>query len=166
MLLAVTHRLLAIGIGGLALPLGSAANLHTPVISSVTPSTVAVGQPLTVAGRGFAPGHGKAIVVFVRGGQRAVFVKADQASSTRIRVVVPPCRLLPFMAYRAGKPQPTRFRIGVLANVLSPVASRYVTVTPGVPTPEPASKPGVTVCRLNLSPTDSPTSALRASGGF
>ena len=92
---------------------------------------MAVGETLTIRGKNFLRGRFKNTVVFKRDGARAVFVKADVGTKKMIALKVP-ASLQEFFALSAGNPQPTRFRIRVLAgrfgkkftkNKLSPVVS-------------------------------------------
>src|SRR5690242_9888860 len=59
---------------------------HLPVVTSVAPLKLAVGQRLTVRGRNFVRGKGKDTVVFKRDGGKAVFVKADLSTATMLKV--------------------------------------------------------------------------------
>ena len=102
-----------------------------PVVQKVSPLDVAVGETLTIRGKNFLRGRFKNTVVFKRDGARAVFVKADVGTKKMIALKVP-ASLQEFFALSAGNPQPTRFRIRVLAgrfgkkftkNKLSPVVS-------------------------------------------
>jgi hypothetical protein len=57
-----------------------------PVITSVQPKDVAVGETLTIRGRNFIRGRGRNTVVFKRDGARAVFVKADLSTTRMMRL--------------------------------------------------------------------------------
>lgn len=59
-----------------------------PVITAVSPRYVQVGDYLTVKGRNFRPGVMRSTVAFYRSGRRVVFIKAIQASKTRIKVPI------------------------------------------------------------------------------
>jgi hypothetical protein len=119
-----------------------AAHAAPPKILSVSPLKVKVGQVLTLRGTGFIPGKLKNTVVFQRDRARAVFVKADSASSTRIRVRIP-AKLAAFLTNKGGVLSATRFRLRVLARSfglaytarrLSPLVAPSTTSTPsGVP---------------------------------
>lgn len=87
-----------------------------PLVKSVTPKTLGIGDTMTLSGKGFRKGKNRNTVVFKRDGSRAVFVKVPKTSSTTRITVVIPAKLLPFMVQRGGKPQRTRFRIRVLAS--------------------------------------------------
>jgi hypothetical protein len=86
-----------------------------PVITSVQPKDVAVGETLTIRGRNFIRGRSRNTVVFKRDGARAVFVKADVGTRKMLRLQVPDS-LQEFFQLNAGNPVPTRFRLRVLAR--------------------------------------------------
>src|SRR5512133_2682434 len=86
-----------------------------PVITSVSPKKLGVGDVMTITGKNFRKGKNKNTVVFKRDGGRAVFVKAPDATTTKIGVTVP-AKLLPFMLKKKGKRTFTRFRVRVLAK--------------------------------------------------
>src|SRR5215218_6046486 len=86
-----------------------------PVITSVQPKDVAVGETLTIRGRNFIRGRSRNTVVFKRDGARAVFVKADVGTRKMLRLQVPDS-LQEFFQLNAGTPVPTRFRLRVLAR--------------------------------------------------
>jgi IPT/TIG domain-containing protein len=81
-----------------------------PVITSVSPQKLGVGDVMTITGKNFRKGKNKNTVVFKRDGGRAVFVKAPDATPTKIGVTVP-AKLLPFMVKKKGKRTFTRFRV-------------------------------------------------------
>jgi hypothetical protein len=94
-----------------------AAPAKAPVVTSISPKKLAVGDTLTIRGRNFVPGRFKNIVVFQRARSRAVFVAADHATRTRIKLRITN-KLQPFLAQRAGQPVHTRFALRVLARRL------------------------------------------------
>jgi hypothetical protein len=101
---------------GLALAGGSSADTgEYPAISKVAARQVAVGQTLVLEGSGFRKGRNRNIVVFRRGRGPAVFARASRATTTKLTVVVP-ANLVPFFHRDEGVPQPTRFRLRVLAE--------------------------------------------------
>lgn len=126
--------LLASAVAGALAPDADAAKRKkkkAPVITSVFPKDVAVGELLTIKGRNFISGRNRNTVVFKRDGARAVFVKADVGTRKMLRLKVPDT-LQEFFALNAGEPVPTKFRLRVLArkfgkkftsNRLSPVVS-------------------------------------------
>ena len=97
-----------------ALPATAGAATTYPSVSKVSPLKVGIGDVLTLSGKGFRKGKNKNIVVFKRDGGRAVFLKADSATSTKITMIVP-AKLLPFLKQKEGQAQFTRFRLRVLA---------------------------------------------------
>ena len=75
-----------------AAPLAFAASASAstaPVVKSVTPMKLKVGEKLTVKGSGFIPGKGKTRVFFVRRGGGTAFARAASATRTKLVVVVP-----------------------------------------------------------------------------
>ena len=134
-----TARTLALALLAFAVALPAAANAATartssvPTVSNVAPLKVAIGDQLTITGSNFRAGKGKNTVVFKRDGQRAVFVTAEQATATQIRLTVP-AKLSQYLSRKnGGTARPTRFRLRVLsarfgraytATKLSPVDQR------------------------------------------
>lgn len=101
----------------LAVPAGTAAAKARPtypVITKVTPMKVGVGDLLTIKGKGFRSGKDKNTVVFKRAGQRAVFVKAETATSTVLSLHVP-LKLQAYMQVVNNQPSPSVFKIRVIA---------------------------------------------------
>ena len=86
-----------------------------PTVSSVAPLNLGIGDTLTIRGRNFRAGENKNTVVFKRDGQRAVFVRAEEATTTRIRLKVPD-KLAQYLSRRSdGTARPTRFRLRILS---------------------------------------------------
>jgi hypothetical protein len=113
---AASVALLASAVAGAAAsPAHAAAKKRAPVISSVAPKDVAVGEQLTIRGKHFVPGRSRNTVVFKRDGARAVFAKAEVGTKKMLRIKVP-ASLQEFFALDAGNPVPTRFRLRVLAR--------------------------------------------------
>jgi hypothetical protein len=137
--------LFALALTALLSPAGASAakkRSSVPTVSSVAPMKLAIGDTLTIRGRNFRAGRYKNTVVFKRDGQRALFVKAREATTTRLRLVVP-AKLSAYLSRnsRSGAARPTRFRLRVLARrfgrtftatKLSPVIAP---VTPGSASP-------------------------------
>lgn len=98
------------------------ARSRSPVITSVSPMRLGVGDTLTIKGKYFIPGRNRNFVVFQRVRARAVFVRADRATSTKITLVVP-AKLIPFLARRGGSSVYTRFSLRVLARRLGPAVT-------------------------------------------
>ena len=107
-----------------AAPKASTAATKAPVITKVTPKSSSIGKTIRVHGRYFRTGKGRNSVVFKRDGAKAVFVKADLAT-TKVLTVKLPATLEKFLLVRGGAPQPTRFRIRVLSSKLG---KRFTTV--------------------------------------
>jgi IPT/TIG domain len=117
----MTRRARALMIAVLAcwLALAAAAQAATraapPVITSVSPLNLSVGDTLTIKGRNFVAGKRRNVVLFQRVRARAVFALADYATTTRLTMQVP-AKLLPFLTQRGGVPSATRFRLRVLSR--------------------------------------------------
>jgi hypothetical protein len=129
-----------------ALPGAAVAALPAPpVVSSISPKKLGVGDVLTIRGRHFVPGKFRNVVVFQRARSRAVFIAADEATRTRIKLRVTG-KLQPFLAQRGGQPVHTRFKLRVLARRLgrsftptrlSPlIGPPTAKVAPPAPTPD------------------------------
>ncbi len=73
-----------------------------PVVTSVSPLKLGVGDVMTITGKNFRNGKNKNTVVFKRDGGRAVFVKAPDATTTKIGITVP-AKLLPFLKQGEGQ---------------------------------------------------------------
>ena len=86
-----------------------------PVMTKVSPMKLGIGDVMTVTGKNFRKGKNKNTVVFKRDGGRAVFVKAPDASTTKIGVTIP-AKLLPFLLKKKGKRVSTLFRVRVLSK--------------------------------------------------
>ena len=102
----------------LALPAGSAVAKSAPkypVVTKVTPMKVGVGDLITISGRGFRSGKNTNTVVFKRSGQRAVFVKAESATATKLTLHVP-LKLQAYMPVQNSQPAPGVFSIRVISR--------------------------------------------------
>jgi hypothetical protein len=100
---------------------GQAAS--APQISRVSPLKLGVGDVLTISGKNFVPGKNRNYVIFQRARARAVFVKADKATRTKLTLIVP-AKLLPFLARNGGASVFTRFNLRVLGRRLSALSTR------------------------------------------
>jgi hypothetical protein len=89
-----------------------------PTVSKVSPLKVGIGDKLVIKGKGYKSGKGKGFVVFRRDGGKALFVKADKATTTQITVTVP-AKLLTYFLQSKGAPKATRFRLRVMATRLA-----------------------------------------------
>jgi hypothetical protein len=92
-------------------PASAAAASKAPVVKSITPLKVSVGQKLTLKGNNFLPGKGNTRVFFVRvGGEGVASAAADKATKKKVVVTVP----LVLNATLAGKSG--RFKVRVLTE--------------------------------------------------
>ncbi|MDX6696924.1 MAG: hypothetical protein QOE65_321 [Solirubrobacteraceae bacterium] len=96
---------------------GLAARAKAPVVTSIAPKKLGVGEILTIKGRNFVPGKFKNVVVFQRARSRAVFMSADTATAKKIKITIT-AKLQPFLSQRGGQVEFTRFKIRVLARRL------------------------------------------------
>jgi hypothetical protein len=116
-----------------------AKRASAPVVTSVKPLKLKLGEKLTIHGRNFIIGRHKNTIVFEGAGSRVVWVKADTASKNTLTVKLPN-KLAVLLADKTGKQQPTRLLIRVIARKsaksftkrsLSPVVSPDATITTG-----------------------------------
>src|SRR6478736_3915248 len=147
----------------------AAANAATPPkVTSVAPLKLKIGERLTIRGKGFLAGKNRNTVLFKATGARAVFVKAESATST-VLVVKVPTKLAPFLRAATG----TRFQLRVLARKLSPAYTpakdspliAAATVTPA--TTSPAAAAAVTPVAspvANAAPSCATTAAAQPNG--
>jgi hypothetical protein len=121
-----------------------------PVVTSIKPMKLKIGEKLTIHGKNFITGRHKDTIVFMGAGKRVVWVKADTASKNTLTVKLP-TKLAVLLADKTGKQQPTRLLIRVIGRksgraftkrAKSPVVSPNA-VLPG--TPQAEACPGVSV---------------------
>jgi len=86
-----------------------------PTVSSVAPLNAGVGDLLTIKGKDFVLGKKKNTVFFKAGSRPAVSVKADTATRTTLKVVIPKT-VEQYLTVTGGVVQPTRVRLKVLAK--------------------------------------------------
>src|SRR4051794_31433526 len=67
----------------------SAATTPDPVIKSISPMKLNVGEKLTIRGKYFLSGKGKTRIFFVRGRGGAAYAKSDSGSTTKLVVTLP-----------------------------------------------------------------------------
>jgi Bacterial TSP3 repeat len=122
----------------------TATRASAPVVKSVRPLQLKIGQRLTIRGSGFLPGRHKDTVVFLGSGKRVVWVKADNATRKSITLLLP-TKLAVLLADQSGKQQPTRLQVRVIARKSgraftklsrSPIVSPN-SILPGTPQAEP-----------------------------
>ena len=126
-----------------------------PSIQSLAPKKLGVGDTLTIRGKNFVPGKKRNTVVFKRDGKRAIFVKADTATSTRIKVKIPKKLAAHFSAPK-GQARSTRFRVRVLARRFG----KRFTSLKASPSIGPANvdAPDAIVAPVNIPPAAPPPS--------
>src|SRR4051794_40616420 len=130
----------------LGLPAGTAVAKKAtkyPVVTKVTPMKVGVGDLLTIKGRGFRAGKNKNTIVFKRSGQRAVFVKGESATTTRITLHVP-LKLQAYMELANNQPIPSVFAIRVISKRSGRKCPRKSLPPTGGPAGTGIASPGTT----------------------
>jgi IPT/TIG domain len=115
-LLAALTALLVPAIAGTA-PADAAKRKkkRSPVVTSISPKNVFVGEKLTIRGRHFRRGVNKNTVAFKRKGAKVMFVKADKGTSKMLSVTLPK-RLEKILVVENGTPVPTRLQVRVLSS--------------------------------------------------
>lgn len=91
-----------------------------PTIERVKPLRLRIGQSLTIVGRHFIPGRRRNTVVFLRDGAPAVFLKAQTATRTRLKVRLTSKLGRYLIGKNNGEKGATRFRLRVLAKRFGP----------------------------------------------
>jgi hypothetical protein len=121
----------------------SAKSTPVPVIKSISPLTLNVGEKLTIKGKNFIPGKGKTRVFFVRKSGGTAFARAESATKTKL-VVTLPAQLDKVLG---GKP--ARLQVRVLTKKFGKLSaaksSPVVSPTPSgvVVTPDPGTGPAI-----------------------
>ena len=80
---------------------GSAGLPKAPVVTSISPKKLNVGDTLTIRGRHFLPGNFRNTVAFQKPRAQAVFLKADKATKTTIKIKLT-SKLMPFLSQKGG----------------------------------------------------------------
>ncbi len=117
-MMAAAGAIIATAAAGAMAPDAFAAKRKAPVIKSVSPKNVSIGETLTIRGKHFVRGRYKNTVVFKRDNSKAVFVKAEVGTRKLLRVTVSD-RLTDQLLVMDGTPIATPFRLRVLAKKLS-----------------------------------------------
>jgi hypothetical protein len=94
-----------------------------PKVTRVTPMRLEVGETLTIRGRNFKPRKQRNTVIFRGPGGRTAFAKPRRASR-RTLVVKVPDSVARLLVVNAGKQQPTRLKLRVLAGRFSAFTPR------------------------------------------
>ena len=95
--------------------LGATKAPARPTVSSVAPMKAGVGDQLTIKGRNFLYGKNRNTVFFKAGTKPAVAVKAERATRTTIKVVIPKT-VEKYITVKGGAAQATKFRLRILAR--------------------------------------------------
>jgi hypothetical protein len=132
-------------VSALLVPVASASAKSTPVpvIKSISPLTLNVGEKLTVKGKNFLPGKGKTRVFFVRKGGGTAFARADSATKTKL-VVTLPAQLDKVLGGKSARVQ-VRVLTKKFGKLSASKKSPVVSPTPSgvVVTPDPGTGPAV-----------------------
>jgi hypothetical protein len=123
----------------------ASASTHTPVITSVSPSQVAVGQTLVIHGKYFKKGVKNNRVFFIRASdKKTVRARPDTASSSRRMTVTVPDDVGTFLDKLNNVPVGTRFQIQVLSGKFSKALakSKSPVIFPKGSTPTAPGTPG------------------------
>lgn len=118
--------------GGIVTSAASAAAL--PVITSVSPRSVQIGEKLTINGRNFRPGPLKTSVAFYRDGKQTVIIKAEKATSKRLTVTV---SIKVLALFKDDQTTPRLIRLAVLTSRLGKKTNSLnsVTINPAIKAP-------------------------------
>jgi hypothetical protein len=114
-----------------------------PVIKSISPMQLKVGEKLTVKGKGFIPGKNKTRVFFVRRSGGTAFARAEKATRTKL-VVTLPAQLDKVLNGKSARVQIRilgkkfgKLSVAKKSPIVSPAAA---TVDPGTgPAPDPGT---------------------------
>lgn len=118
----------------------SAKSTPVPVIKSISPLTLKVGEKLTIKGKNFTPGANKTRVFFVRKSGGTAFARAEKATKTKL-VVTLPAQLDKVLGGKAARVQVRVLtkKFGKLsARKKSPIVTPTVAGDGTVPDPGPA----------------------------
>lgn len=86
-----------------------------PSVSNIEPLNLGIGDTMTITGKNFVRGTRKNTVVFKRDGKRALFVKADTATKTKLTFRIPES-LRKALGKKNGVAVPSKFRVRVLSR--------------------------------------------------
>lgn len=86
-----------------------------PVVKSVSPLQLKIGQKLTIHGSGFIKGKNRNTVVFMGSGKRVVWVKAGNATTRTITLTLP-AKLSALLADKTGSLKARKLQIRVIAR--------------------------------------------------
>ena len=138
--LAALTALLVPATAGAATAHAAKKRTPAPVITKISPRTLAIGETLTIRGHHFKRGRFKNTVAFKRTGGAAVFVKAEKSTTKMLKVKLP-ARLQKALRVRDGQTVGTRLRLRILAARFGKAFSTGKRA-PMVLPPAPAGTPG------------------------
>jgi hypothetical protein len=131
--------LCAAGSAAALVPAAAPAATPAPTITFFSPRQAEIGTVVTVRGRHYIPGVRRtSLVLLPPSGGPAIFVKADSATRTRLKVRVP-ARLLSHLTSADGELQRTRFRLRVVARR---AGERFTPARSSLTVIPPANSPG------------------------
>jgi hypothetical protein len=129
-------------LSALLVPVASASAKSTPapVIKSISPMTLNVGEKLTIKGKNFIPGKNKTRVFFVRKSGGTAFARAEKATKTKLVVT------LPAQLDKVLKGKTARVQVRVLTKKFGKLtaAKKSPIVSPSIPGTIEGPDPGVT----------------------
>lgn len=147
-LLVAIFSTVLVGIGSSVASAATKKTTKLPVITSVSPRSLSVGEKLTIRGKYFRPGPLKTQVAFYRSGRPIVFLKAQTATSTKLTVTVTEKVQ---SLFKDAPTKPRLIRLRILTTKLSKSwtkNSKSVTIDPvakqGPPNPTPTGTTGTT----------------------
>jgi hypothetical protein len=91
------------------------AKTRAPVVKSVSPKKVYVGETMTIRGRHFRRGVNKNTVAFKRRGAKVVLVTAEKSTTKMMKVTLPK-RLEKVLLVQNGTPVPTVLQVRVMST--------------------------------------------------
>jgi IPT/TIG domain len=91
------------------------AKNRAPVVTSISPKKVFVGETLTIRGRHFRRGVNKNLVAFKRKGAKVVLASAEKSTTKMMKVTLPK-RLEKVLLVQNGTPVPTVLQIRVMSK--------------------------------------------------
>jgi hypothetical protein len=120
---------------------GASAATKAPVIKSISPMKLKVGEKLTIKGKYFLPGKSKTRVFFLRKGGGTAFARAQKATKTKLTVTVPA------QLDKVLDGKPARIRIRVLTKKFGKISasrkSPVISPSAGGGTTDPGTGGGV-----------------------
>lgn len=120
------HAILMLSLlGVLACVPAADARTKRPVVKSVSPLSVSVGEVMTVKGRRFIPGHGENVVVLISKDRRVRYVRSENSTKRRITITIP-AKVERLLDVVNGERAATRFRVKVITRRMGRPSRRAV----------------------------------------